>query len=302
MVAKPISHSQFQPKQPSILPQPSAVAPPQAPPTQGAAAAAATVAGMPAFQTHSSFLTAPGSLPSFGLANPLQALQNILPARQQAATTHLPIGSSQPLAYSTLNVSIANTRLTTLQQQIYSSSVLGSHPSTPVAGNPTLTASGLGMLGGYQQPTFPLPVAGAGYQLGTTMAQGGIVQGILPSPAKRPALDSAYRLQMQPGQLPTTRTLTPTQPQGSHPVLPATNIALLGRLPNMMMTQGQYLSTHTPTLTPAFSSQLQAQSAMGTAPPGSIRALSPQVSQPRPQQHQQAYNPAAGGNSWMRSL
>lgn len=273
----------------------SAVAPPQAPPTQGAAAT--TVPGMPAFQTHSSFLTVPGSLTSFGLANPLQALQTI--ARQPAATTqHLPIGGSQPLAYSTLNVSVANTRLTTLQQQIYGSSVLGSHPSTPVAANPTLTASGLGVLAGYQPQSFPQPVPGAGYQLGTTMPQGGVVQGILPSPAKRPALDPAYRLPLQP---PATRTLTPTQPpQSSHPVLPATNVALLGRLPNMM-TQGQYLSTHTPTLTPAFSSQLQAQNPMAAAP-GGIRALSPQVSQPRPQQHQQGYNPGAGGNSWMRTL
>ena len=295
---KPPSHLQFQPKQASTLQQLSAVAPPSAPPTQGATATT-TVAGMSTFQTHSSFLTAPGSFTSFGLANPLQALQNILPARQQAATTPA-IGGNQHLAYSTLNVSVANTRLTTLQQ-IYGSSI---HPGTPLATNAsktllhtTPTASSLGMLGGYRQHVFQQPVVSTGYQLGSTVVQGGIGQGILPSPAKRPAFDSPYRL--QPAPIP--RTLTPTQPQSSHPLPPTTNIAnmaLLGRLPNVM-TQGQYLSALTPTLSPALSSQLQAQNPMAAAP-GSIRTISPQVGQPRPQQHQPGYNPAAGGNSWMR--
>ena len=215
--------------------------PPPAPFTQAAATPSVFQQAPPTstLQTQASFLTQ-GGLTSFGLVNPLQALQNILPSHLQH--TQRP---SIPLAYSTLNVSVAGLTRPSVPQPTYAT--LGMPSISPMLPGKTLL------------PTTPT-VGGPGYVytqpvqlVGNTVL--GTQSGILTPPAAKMTLDpNPYR------------SIIPTPPMQTlnKPLLPGA----AGRTPLMTPYQSsQQLRAQSP-LTP--------MAAMGIRPPSQPRPQQPQ--------------------------
>ena len=295
-------------------PPPPAPAPPPIPPTQliasGRACTPTTTAApqqpspsvthqpTSAIQTHSSFLNPGigGGMTSFGLANPLQALQNILPGTQHPATqpTPLPcITQLQPLAYSTLNVSVASTPTRpALPPAGYHMAGMPTLPSGVMMPNKILLP-GTSTTGAMSQYQYQQQAAVAGFHqssqtrltplLGTvgTTPQG---MNLLLPPAKRPALDPAYRVVQSP-VLSTPPRSSLTQPNR----IPTTLMS-----PQVTITQGGASGLSLPQLAPTIpTTQPRTQTPLGGGV--GLHSLTSQL----PGQQHHGYNPM-GGTGWGR--
>ena len=304
-------------------PPPPVPAPPPAPPTQlmtSVRAATPPTTAAPqqqpsvtqqpssAIQTHSSFLNpvgAGGGMTSFGFANPLQVLQNILPGTQHPATqpTPLPgITQFQPLAYSTLNVSIASTPPTrpTLPPAGYHMPGIPTLPSGAMVPNKILlpgtsTTSAMNQyqyqaaVTGFQQSSqtrlAPLLGTAGTTPQGMIGQTGHLSQNLLLPPAKRPALDPSYRVAQSPV------LSTPPRPSLTQPNrIPATTLLS----PQVPITQGGAAGLSLPQLAPTIpTTQQRTQTPLG----GGV-GLHSMTSQLPGQQHH-GYNPV-GGTGWGR--
>lgn len=320
---------QLMQQQPSTAPAPPPAPPPVPPAQLMAATGTATVGGAPTptttmvpqppltnsaqqptstNHTHSSFLGV-GGMTTFGLANPLQVLQTILPGAQHTAsqqTTQLGALPPQPLAYSTLNVCVAGTptRPTILPASYHMPGISGTTmgPNTGKVLLPgTTTASALGTVMNFYQQQATI----AGFQqmsqtrMGVTVPQSILGQSTLQTAstlpqnlllplAKRPALDSTYR-PMQSSVVSTPLRPPLTQP-GHIPLTPTTTP--LNQVP---ITHGPSYLTVPQQVTPTTpAAQLRAQNPLGGG------AVTPQLpgQQSLPQQQHHGYS--AGGAGWGR--
>ena len=263
--------------------------PPPPPPVLPTQAVAATVAPVTTFSrqgqqqtvlpsssvlhTQASFLSQGGLSNTFGQANPMQVLQSGLPPsnRPQSATYGIqPLLSGgsgfaqQPLAYSTLNVSIASTtravamtipQLTNVRSLSTTSPVTGIKSLIPT--NPSTGISGMGALASmtsYQlqaqllqqqraftgATTYQQSALQAHQQAAVNLleAKGNQSSVLGPPPAKRPALDQATPTlsaaavaSFRPGVLSQTHSLPgvgmtalPQTPPSSCPILPPSTV------------------------------------------------------------------------------